>query len=170
MKLFISLLFAAAVITGGIWFKSSSPARCAEIRPGDSVFILTGDPRRIPAGLKIQEKFPETKLYIIGAGGHPMPDASPEKIVVEQSSKTTYENALAIRKIARREHLRRLVLLTSVDHMNRAMLLASRELPRVEIAPCPVPLHGTQAPRRLERWAIEYAKYLGTLAGLHKGI
>ncbi len=162
-----SLLVLSAFVLGGMVFKSTAPTRCATIMPDDHIFVLTGDPRRIPFGLRQMRMHPDTHMYIIGAGaaGH---YNTTRPVTVESASKSTYQNAIAVREIAEESGLNRIVLVTSVDHMNRAKYLIHRELPGVDVAPCPVPLNGTPVAKRIERWTTEYIKYIGTLFGIRE--
>lgn len=162
-----SLLALCAFVIGGMVFKTTAPTQCATILPGDNIFVLTGDARRIPFALRQMRQYPDTQLYVIGAGGDGTYRA-PRPVVVESDSKSTYQNAVAIRKIADADGINRIVLVTSVDHMNRAKYLVRRELPNLEIAPCPVPLNGTPVAKRIERWTTEYVKYIGTLVGIRE--
>lgn len=145
-------------------FKSTTPTECATILKNDTIFVLTGDVRRIPFGLRKLREHPGTSMYIIGAGGY-LGEKSP-RIRVESDSKSTYQNALAIKKIADRNGLNRIVLVTTVDHFNRARFLVNGELNDTEIVPCPVRLDGMPTHKRLQRWLTEYIKYIGTLVGI----
>lgn len=159
-----SLAILGCVIIGGIWFKATTPSNCAAIRGDDTMFVLTGDVRRIPFALRLIQSHPNAYLYIIGAG---VPNiVETPRVVVESTSKSTYQNAVAIREIAMRKNLQRVVIITTEDHMNRAMYLVRGEMPGIEIVACTVPLHGLPAPRRLERWATEYIKYVVTQFGI----
>lgn len=158
-----SLLVLALFVLGGAIFKSTAPTKCTTILPNDNIFVLTGDARRIPFAMRIKRQNPKVKIHIIGAGG-PRGDLT-DIWVVESDSKTTYQNAQAIRKIAERTGLSRIVLITTVDHFNRAKYLVRHEMPDIEIAACPVPLTGMEVTKRLERWTTEYIKYIGTMAG-----
>ncbi len=160
-----SLLILGAFIIGGVIFKATAPTSCNGIMANDSVFVLTGDARRIPFAMHQMNQYPNTNLYIIGAGAEYVP-TNIRHVSVESDSKSTYQNALAIKKIATESNLHRIVLVTTVDHINRAMRLVRDELPNVIVIACPVQLHGMPAPKRLERWATEYVKYIVTLLGI----
>ncbi|MBQ5700425.1 MAG: YdcF family protein [Alphaproteobacteria bacterium] len=146
-------------------FKSVAPIRCGTIYPNDSIFVLTGDERRIPFAIKKMREFPMADLYIIGAGAQGKIDVS-RPAVIETSSKSTYQNALAIRDIATRRKLTRLVIITTEDHINRATYLIKNELPMVDVIACPATLSGMPPTKRLERWATEYIKYIATMFGI----
>ena len=163
-----SLLFLAMFVIGGMIFKSMSPTQCGTILPDDSIFVLTGDMRRIPFAMRMLRTYPDADLYIIGAGAEGSYEMT-RRVTIESYSKSTYQNARAIRDIATRAGLDRIVLITTEDHMNRAQYLLRDELPNVEIVACPTRLSGMPAPRRLERWTTEYIKYIVTLLGIKEG-
>lgn len=163
-----SLLILTCFVIGGAIFKSMAPRTCGTILPDDTIFVLTGDMRRIPFAMRQLRKHPDTELYIIGAGERTSFDMS-RRVMIESESKSTYQNALAIREIANRTGLDRIVLITTEDHMNRAKYLIQRELPYSEIVTCPVPLADMPVTKRLERWTVEYIKYIATMFGINEG-
>ena len=163
-----SFILVACFVFGGMMFKSMAPTQCGTILSDDSIFVLTGDARRIPFAIRQMNKYPDADLYIIGAGAQGSYEMT-RKITVESESKSTYQNALAIREIAQRTGLDRIVLITTEDHMNRSLYLIRQTLPDTEIVPCPVRLTGMPATKRLERWATEYIKYIVTMFGIKEG-
>ncbi len=163
-----SFMALACFVIGGMVFKSVSPTQCGPIMPDDSIFVLTGDVRRIPFAMRQLNKYPDADLYIIGAGDGASFEMS-DRATVESESKSTYQNARAIREIATRAGLDRIVLVTTEDHMNRSQYLLRMELPNTQIVPCPVRLTGMPATKRLERWATEYIKYIVTMLGIKEG-
>ncbi len=158
-----SLLILALFILGGAIFKSTAPTQCSTILQNDTMFVLTGDARRIPFAMRKIRKYPKATVYVIGVGGGGVFPS--DRVISESDSKSTYQNALAIKRIADDNGLNRIVLITTVDHFNRARFLIRHELPDVEIVPCPAPLTGMPVSKRLERWTTEYIKYIGTLVG-----
>ncbi len=163
-----SLLVLTCFVVGGMVFKSMAPRKCATILPDDTIFVLTGDMRRIPFAMRQLRKYPDADLYIIGAGAEGSFEMT-RRVTIESDSKSTYQNALAIKEIAQRTGLDRVVIITTEDHMNRAKYLIEHELPYSEIVACPVPLTDMPVAKRLERWAIEYIKYIVTLFGIKEG-
>ena len=151
-----SFLLLGLFVLGGVAFKLTAPNDCEFIMENDSIFVLTGDYRRVPFALKQMEKYPDSDLYIIGAS-------------IESESKATYQNAVAIRKIVGRSGLDRIVVITTEDHVRRAKYLIQSELPDVRIVACPVALSEMPPARRLERWGIEYVKYIVTMFGIKEG-
>lgn len=169
MKFFTpSFLAFALFIMGGMMFKSMTPSVCGTILPDDSIFVLTGDARRIPFAMRQMRKYPDADLYIIGAGAQGSFEMA-KKVTVESDSKSTYQNAIAIRGIAQTTGLDRIIIITTEDHMNRAQYLIRHELPDVEVVPCPVRLTDMPATKRLERWTTEYIKYIVTMFGIKEG-
>ncbi|HNY24992.1 MAG TPA: YdcF family protein [Alphaproteobacteria bacterium] len=159
-----SLLILCLFVLGGAIFKSTAPTRCSVILPNDNIFVLTGDFRRIPFAMRQMRKHPTAQVYVIGAGASGI--NMPSTVVIESKSRSTYQNAMAIKRIVEQRGLDRIVLITTVDHFNRAKYLIRNELPDIDIAPCPVSLTGMPASKRLERWTTEYVKYIGTLIGV----
>lgn len=160
-----TFLIFSCFILGGMIFKSTAPVQCGTIRPDDSIFVLTGDERRIPFAIRKMQEFPNANLYIIGAGAQGHIDIS-RPAIIESESKSTYQNARAIRDIAHTHNLTRLVIITTEDHMNRAKYLVQSELPETEIVTCPAVLTGMPPAKRLERWTTEYIKYIVTMIGI----
>lgn len=160
-----SFVIFACFILGGAIFKSVAPIQCKEIQPDDSIFVLAGDERRIPFALRKMQEFPTADLYIIGAGARGQFDTI-RPAIIETTSKSTYQNALAIRNIATMRGLKRIVIITTEDHINRATYLIKNELPMVRIIACPATLAGMPPAKRLERWATEYIKYIATMFGI----
>ena len=163
----MSLMLLVCFVVGGIMFKSVTPPRCGSLIENDNIFVLTGDIRRIPYALQKLEHLHYGKLYIIGAGATNIPDI--KHVMVESKSKSTYQNALAIKDIVKKQKLERIVVVTTEDHMNRSLYLLRNELPETDIVACPASLSGMPTPARVKRWTIEYIKYIVTLFGLREG-
>ena len=165
MKLLTPSLLFGLFVLGGIIFKLTSPNDCANILPNDSIFVLTGDARRIPFAVRQMKNKPYSDLYIIGAGANTAHGAN-IRAFIESNSKSTYQNACAIKRIVRKAGLDRIVLITTEDHIHRAKYLVKSELPDTKIVACSAILSEMSAGRRLERWTIEYIKYIVTMIGI----
>lgn len=164
--LFNPYLLPIVIFVGGfVAFKMSVP-ECPAIPENAHIFVLTGDPRRIPFALEKLEKYPRRRLYIIGAGTPTFETEYQSQIEIESDSKTTHENATAIRRISQKRLLTEIVLITTEDHVNRSRFLIKKEVPYIKVKVCPVPLTKMQASKRLERWVEEYVKFLGSVVGL----
>ena len=163
-----SFLLLGIFVLGGIIFKLTSPNDCDFILDNDSIFVLTGDFRRVPFAMRHIEKYPDADLYIIGAGLNPQ-YSNTERAIIESESKSTYQNAVAIRGIVEKSGLDRIVIITTEDHIQRATFLVKSELPDTQVVSCPVTLHEMKPARRLERWLVEYVKFLVTMVGIKEG-
>ncbi len=163
----ISFVLLCCFVLGGLTFKFATPPKCDSLLRNDNIFVLTGDARRIPYALKKLETLKYGRLYIIGAGTDKI--TQKPHVKVESASKSTYQNALTIKKIVNQRKLKRLVVVTTEDHMNRSLYLLRNELPDTDIIACPASLSGMSAPIRAKRWAIEYLKYIVTLFGIKEG-
>ena len=161
-----SFVFLSCFVIGGMFFKSSTPKFCGKIHNNDSIFVLTGDERRIPFAIRKMQEYPNADLYIIGAGASQHDMDLARKAIIESKSKSTYQNALAIKDIASEKKLKRIVIITTEDHMQRAKYLVHYELPETKIISCPATLIGMSPGKRLERWTTEYIKYLVTMIGI----
>jgi hypothetical protein len=159
------IMAAAVFVAGGAIFKLAAPV-CGNIPVDARMFVLTGDSRRIPFALGKLDGYPKRILYVIGAGTPSLDTAFAKQIEIESSSKSTFENAAAIRRIVRENMMTSITVITTADHINRATFLIRRQIPHVNINVCPVPLNGMPAAKRLERWAAEYVKFIGTLFGV----
>ena len=162
-----SLILIFCFVFGGLMFKSMTPPRCGSLMENDNIFVLTGDTRRIPYALRKLDGLKYGQLYIIGAGATNI--INTEHIIIESSSKSTYQNALAIKNIVKNNHLNRIVVVTTEDHMNRALYLLRDKMPDIDIVACPASLTGMQTTSRLKRWTIEYVKYIVTMFGIKEG-
>ena len=160
-----SFLFLSCFVIGGMFFNSAAPRHCGKIYDNDSKFVLTGDERRIPFAIRKMQEYPNADLYIIGVGA-PNAVQLDRPVIIESKSKSTYQNALAIKKIANDKNLDRIVVITTEDHINRAKHLIHSELPNTEIVACPATLVGMTPAKRLERWTTEYIKYIVTMIGI----
>lgn len=163
----MSLVLLCCFVLGGLTFKFATPPKCESLLRNDNIFVLAGDARRIPYALKKLETLKYGRLYIIGAGTNNITKI--KHVKVESASKSTYQNALAIKKIVKKRKLKRVVVITTEDHMNRSLYLLRNELPETDIIACPASLSGMSAPRRVKRWAVEYLKYIFTLFGIKEG-
>lgn len=163
-----SFLILGFFVLGGMIFKLTSPVTCGPILPNDNIFVLTGDARRVPFALKQTQQYPSAKIHIIGVGSHKF-NVDNNNVAIETKSKSTYQNAVAIHKIVKQKQLSRVVIVTTEEHMKRARHLIHHEMPHTEIITCSAPLIGMPASLRLQRWTVEYLKYIVTLFGIKEG-
>lgn len=164
--LFSPLLLPVVVFIGGFAaFKLATP-RCGPIPDDAHIFVLTGDARRIPFALEKLEGHPDRRLYVIGAGTPALDTKFTSQIEIENQSKSTAENAVAIKHIALRKILTNIVVITTDDHINRSIFLIKKQIPYIAINACGVPLTKMPAAKRLDRWISEYIKFIGTIIGI----
>ena len=163
-----SFLILGFFVLGGMIFKLTSPLSCGPILPNDTIFVLTGDARRVPFAMQQTKQYPATQIHIIGVGSHKF-KINNNNVALETKSKSTYQNALAIHKIVKQKQLSRIVIVTTEEHMKRARHLIHHETPNTEIITCSAPLIGMPASQRLQRLTVEYLKYIVTLFGIKEG-
>lgn len=116
----------------------------------DVIVAITGGRGRMEAGLELL--LAGKGDYLILSGVNKESDvesiffmkiwknkAIPDRLIVEKDSRSTYENALATRKIVDSYNFKSIILLTSVYHMKRAIYTFKKILPEnIEI--CVYPL------------------------------
>ena len=97
----LSLVLICCFIFGGIMFKSVTPPRCESLMQNDTIFVLTGDERRIPYALKKLDDLQYGKLYIIGAGVNKI--SNHEHVSIETESKS-FKNLEQQRVLPQKPH------------------------------------------------------------------
>ncbi|HLC18127.1 MAG TPA: YdcF family protein [Thermodesulfobacteriota bacterium] len=120
----------------------------APVRRADCIVVLTGGKGRIERGMElyrqgtaglvilsgVNEAADMDAIFFSGTGGVPRED-----IMLEKSSKSTYQNALEIRRIMEARGLKSMILITSSYHMKRAYRIFRRIMPaEVTIIPLKV--------------------------------
>jgi uncharacterized SAM-binding protein YcdF (DUF218 family) len=106
----------------------------------DAVIVLSGGLGRVEEGLKLH--LAEKGEYLIISGvdkasdmnsifflHNPTDFANSEKIILEKSSVSTFENARNVKKIIELHGIKSIVLITSSYHMKRAGFIFSRVFP-----------------------------------------
>jgi len=114
----------------------------------DAVVVLAGGKGRVEEGVRLYREQRGGYLFLIGVDPsvrkgdlyRPKPgDPSSEKVVLENASRNTLENAIYGRDVIMRADVRSIVLITSRYHMKRAAILFRNALPKdVAIYPYPV--------------------------------
>ncbi len=102
-------------------------------RDMDMVVVLTGSSGRIRPAYELMKEMNAPVLFVAGthakvsfqelAREHNMDINYKDRIVVDNSSKTTYENAEAVLKYAEEHQVNKILLVTSVYHMKRSLLV-----------------------------------------------
>ena len=128
------------------WLVTADPPR-----PADAAVVLAGDPdyERTKTGARLLLAG-EVRLLIL-TGGEPGPGDSatslrdaairagvpPDRIRLEQVSRSTHGSMEAIRPILEQEGIRSLAVVTSPYHQRRAVWAARKTLPGIEIVSRP---------------------------------
>lgn len=144
--------------------------------PADALLVLSGGENRISEGFRAWRAGKATDLLIIGAWREAtltriLPDAaglSPEersRIVLEEHSENTMENATSARSLALARGYRSAILVTSDYHMPRAYLAVRAALPahtKLSALPVRTEWKGKNARWRMVRlFFVEGWKYWG---------
>lgn len=116
-------------------------------RDTDMVVVLTGSSGRIKPAYELMKEMNAPVLFVAGtnarvnfdelAKGHGMDVNYRDRVVIDKSSRTTYENAEAVLKYADENQIKKILLVTSAYHMKRSMLVFKNVLEDsgVEIVP-----------------------------------
>jgi len=146
MTLFILFLLMTTVLFVDFAYKTFS-LRQREVK-SDAIVVLTGGRGRVEEGIRLFRENRGQWLFLIGVDPavrkgdlyRERPgEKGEERVILEQSSRNTLENALYARDLIIRNDIRSLTLITSRYHMKRATLLFRNVLPRdIAIYPHPV--------------------------------
>jgi len=146
MTLFILFLLMTTVLFVDFAYKTFS-LRQREVK-SDAIVVLTGGRGRVEEGIRLFRANRGQWLFLIGVDPavrkgdlyRERPgEKGEERVILEQSSRNTLENALYARDLIIRNDIRSLTLITSRYHMKRATLLFRNVLPRdIAIYPHPV--------------------------------
>lgn len=110
----------------------------------DAIVVLTGGRGRVEEGLRLYRERREGCLLLIGVDPSVrrrdlFKELPGEKILLENVSRTTYENAVYARELIEKQKISSLRLITSRYHMKRALLIFRNVLPKdIAIYPHPV--------------------------------
>ncbi len=104
----------------------------------DAIVVLTGGKGRARVGLNLLRKGSAGLLIISGVNRDADLDSiflnqisGPERvnIILEKRSRSTYENAVEVRRLMEERGLKSMLLITSVYHMKRAAYVFSKVMP-----------------------------------------
>ncbi len=114
----------------------------------DAIVVLAGGKGRIEEGIRLFRAQRGKWLFLVGVDPmvrkselyKPLPgDPLSENVILEKSSRNTFENALYSRDILLEKKVRSVLLITSRYHLKRSALLFRNALPaELEIYPYPV--------------------------------
>lgn len=134
------LPLAAIVVIGALFWDFAASTR--EYRPAgqgaDAIVVLTGGRGRTDEGLALLRKGASRLLILSGVHQDADLDSiflnrvnkiEREKILLEKNSRSTYENAIEVRKLVSERGVASIVLITSGYHMKRAHYTFRKVLP-----------------------------------------
>ncbi|MEE9615344.1 MAG: YdcF family protein [Thermodesulfobacteriota bacterium] len=106
--------------------------------PAHAIVVLTGGTGRVEAGLDLLRKRLGGVLILSGVNREADLDSifmgrlgerERLRVVLEKKSRSTYENAVEIKKFMTERNLNSLILVTSIYHMKRASYIFKRIMP-----------------------------------------
>lgn len=104
----------------------------------DAIVVLTGGKGRIPEGVALLRAGKGRVLIISGVASEAGADSifrgkltrsELSSVILEKRSRSTYENAVEVRKLIVERWLKSVVLITSIYHMKRAAYIFSQVMP-----------------------------------------
>lgn len=143
-------------------------------RKADAIVVLTGGKGRVEEGLNLLRTGAAGVLVLSGVHEDAdidsiylkkMSNREKFKIILEKRSKSTYENAIEVKRLLDAYDIRSMILITSRYHMKRAEYIFSRVLPpgvRIETMSVSTPNfdeHGWWSGNSLVILLIEFVKY-----------
>ena len=150
IKAFITLIIIALVVIAMLFIDFTY--KTFSYRPrdlqADAIVVLAGGKGRVEEGVRLYRQRKGNWLFLIGVDPavrkselyHPQSgDPSPDRVILESTSRNTLENAIFGRDVIMRRDVRSILLITSRYHMKRASILLRNALPKdVAIYPYPV--------------------------------
>jgi uncharacterized SAM-binding protein YcdF (DUF218 family) len=162
--LLLLLLLPALLILGEFAFFAGMTRSAPALQKADLIAVFTGDKGRVEEGFQLANRGYSPDLVIsrassqtLGRFKKKLETSNTFDCVVEDASRTTFENALHTKRIMSGHGMRSVILVTSWDHMPRAYLLLSMLThgSNVRIQRCTVPtgrLDGTNWYCSSEGW------------------
>lgn len=150
IKAFLTLGIIGLIVTTALFidFSYKTFSYRQNTQKADAIVVLAGGKGRVDEGVRLFRGSRANFLFFIGVDPaviksdlyRPGPgDPSPEKVVLEKSSRNTLENSIYGRELIVRSGVRSIILITSRYHLKRASILFRNSLPRdITIIPYPV--------------------------------
>lgn len=140
-KYLISIVFLILVYISYLFIDYAGQVK--SISPGelkaDAIVVLTGGKGRADVGLSLLRKGSGEALILSGVNedsdvesiflGYMVNKAEKEKIILEKRSRSTYENAVEVRRIIEKKGFKSMILITSGYHMKRAEFIFKKIMP-----------------------------------------
>lgn len=140
-------------------------------RDTDMVVVLTGSSGRIRPAYELMKEMNAPVLFVAGtnakvnfdelAKGHNMDVNYRDRIVVDNSSQTTYENAEEVLKYAEEHQVKKILLVTSVYHMKRSLLVFKKVFDGAEVDI--IPYGTTVKPIKKGSWVHDFSVFKNIL-------
>ncbi|MFH1727994.1 MAG: YdcF family protein [Pseudomonadota bacterium] len=136
--IFICLIFFSVSFYS--FLKRIDSYDCVESKPEGLIVVLAGGPGRIHKGLSVLSNSKQSILVLSGVGensslkdivnsaGYNNP-IHEKQIIIDRTSKSTYENAIEVNKILSLYHFSNITIITSNIHMPRSLLIFRKLLP-----------------------------------------
>lgn len=178
----VAVAVAGGLLAGFISF-AEEVAQEARVSPShsDGIVVLTGGEYRIEAAVRLLEAGYAERMLVSGINKRTSPEDVRHLLKLDPAqfarsrqlgavelgyeARNTFENAEETRAWALRHHIRRLIVVTAVNHMPRSLAEIGHALPGVELVP-----HSVLPPGYREPWwtsqasvrmlLAEYLKYL----------
>ncbi len=145
LLLFFSIILLVSAAYFLLNFFKEAEGRIAGPSGPDAIVVLTGGKGRVERGLEFLRNGVSPTLILSGVNEAADLDSifldglypgERDNIILEKASKSTYENALQVRRLATEKGYSSVVLVTSAYHMKRAYFIFRRVMPDdVRIAP-----------------------------------
>jgi len=145
-------------------------------RDTDMVVVLTGSSGRIRPAYELMKEMNAPVLFVAGTNAkvsfdelareHNMDINYRDRIIVDNSSKTTYENSEAVLKYADEHQVKKILLVTSAYHMKRSMMVFKRMFEGTEVEIIPYGTSNTVLKK--DSWLTDFSVFKNVLVECFK--
>ena len=138
LLLILPIILLAGVLYLLLDFFEEADVRAAGVSGPDVIVVLTGGKGRVEQGLEFLREGVSPTLILSGVNEAASLDSifsdgldgvDRERIILEKQSKSTYENAIQIKKLLLERGDSSVLLITSAYHMKRAYSIFNRVMP-----------------------------------------
>lgn len=150
IKAFFTILVLGVLVVAALFidFTYKTFSYRQSVGKADAIVVLAGGKGRVEEGVRLFKASRAEYLYFIGVDPsvrkidlyRPQPgDPSPEKVILEKTSRNTLENAIYGRDLILSNKINSIILITSRYHLKRSSILFRNSLPNdIEIYTHPV--------------------------------